>query len=106
MIISDIGGVLPWFQQHIPSIADARRRLLAPGGALIPQRDVAWAAVVEMRDLYGRQTGAWDDNGFGFDMEAARRIVINTWNQGRVTPDNLLTDPSVGRRSTIRRGRS
>src|SRR5437867_2580258 len=45
VIISDIGGVLPWFQQHIPSIADARRRFLAPGGALIPQRDTAWAAV-------------------------------------------------------------
>jgi protein arginine N-methyltransferase 1 len=93
VIISDIGGVLPWFQQHIPSIADARRRLLAPGGALIPQRDVAWASVVEMPDLYARQTGAWDDNGFDLDMEAARRIVINTWNQGRVTRDNLLTDP-------------
>jgi len=91
VIISDIGGVLPWFQQHIPSIADARRRFLAPDGVLIPQRDAVWAAVVEVRDLYRRQTGPWDDNGFGLDMEAARRIVINTWNKGRVTPDNLLT---------------
>jgi protein arginine N-methyltransferase 1 len=93
VIISDLGGVLPWFQQHIPSIADARRRLLVPGGALIPQRDVAWAAVVEMPDVYARQTGAWDDNGFDLDMEAARRIVINTWNRCRVTADNLLTPP-------------
>ena len=91
VIISDIGGVLPWFQQHIPSIADARRRFLAPDGVLIPQRDTVWAAVVEVGDLYRRQTGPWDDNGFGLDMEAARRIVINTWNKGRVTPDNLLT---------------
>ena len=93
VIISDIGGVLPWFQQHIPSIADARRRFLAPGGTLIPKCDVAWAAVVEGRDLYARQMGPWDDNGFGFDMEAARRLVINTWNKGRVTLDNLLTAP-------------
>jgi protein arginine N-methyltransferase 1 len=91
VIISDIGGVLPWFQQHIPSIADARRRFLAPGGTLIPQRDVAWAAVVEMGDSYARQTGPWDDNGFGLDMEAARRLVVNTWNKSRVTCDNLLT---------------
>jgi protein arginine N-methyltransferase 1 len=93
VMISDIGGVLPWFQQHIPSIADARRRFLAPGGTVIPQRDVAWAAVVEMRDSYARQTDPWDDNGFGLDMEAARRIVVNTWNKGRVTRDNLLTQP-------------
>ena len=91
VIISDLGGVLPWFQQHIPSIADARRRLLAPGGTLIPQQDVAWAAVVELPESYGRQTKAWDSRRFGFDMDAARRIVVNTWNQARVTPDNLLT---------------
>jgi type I protein arginine methyltransferase len=92
VIISDLGGVLPWFQQHIPSIADARRRLLAPGGTLIPQQDVAWAAVVDMPDAYARQTSPWDHNPFGLDMGAARRIVVNTWNQARVTRDNLLTE--------------
>ncbi|MGH9371407.1 MAG: 50S ribosomal protein L11 methyltransferase, partial [Vicinamibacterales bacterium] len=91
VIVSDVGGVLPWFQQHLPSIADARRRFLAPGGVMIPERDVAWAAVVEAHDLYTRQTGPWKDNAFGLDMEAARRIVVNSWNKGRVAPDNLLT---------------
>ena len=93
VIISDLGGVLPWFQQHIPSITDARRRLLAPGGTLIPQRDVAWAAVVEMRDVYARQTRPWNDNRYRFEMDAARHIVLNTWNQAKVTRDNLLTEP-------------
>jgi type I protein arginine methyltransferase len=93
VIVSDIGGVLPWFQRHIPSIADARRRFLAPGGALIPQRDVAWAAVVDARELYDRQMSPWDDNGLGFDLAPARRIVANTWNKGRVTRDDLLTAP-------------
>lgn len=91
VIISDIGGILPWFQKHIPSIADARRRFLAPGGLLIPQRDTAWAAVVEAPDLYAQRTSPWNDNGFDIDMEAARRIVINTWNKGRVTHEQLLT---------------
>ena len=40
IIISDLRGVLPWFQKHIPSIVDARQRLLAPGGVLIPRRDI------------------------------------------------------------------
>jgi protein arginine N-methyltransferase 1 len=93
VIVSDVGGVLPWFQRHIPSIADARRRLLAPGGVLIPQRDAVWAAVVEMREAYARLTSPWDDNGFALDMGAARRIAVNTWNQGTVTRENLLTAP-------------
>src|SRR5690349_9070488 len=36
IIVSDLRGVLPWFQQHLPSIIDARQRLLSPGGVLIP----------------------------------------------------------------------
>lgn len=91
VIVADIGGVLPWFQRHIPSMIDARRRLLKPGGVLIPQRDVAWAAVVDAPDLYERHTGPWRDNAFGLDMDAARRLVVNTWNKGSVTPGNLLT---------------
>jgi protein arginine N-methyltransferase 1 len=93
VIVSDIGGVLPWFQRHILSIADARRRFLAPGGVLIPQRDVAWAAVVEAGELYERRMAPWDDNGLGFDLDAARRIVVNTWSKARLTGDALLTPP-------------
>lgn len=93
VIVSDVGGLLPWFQTHIPSIMDARERLLAPGGVLIPQRDTVWAAVVQAPELYGRFTDVWDDDRFGFDMEAARRIVINTWRKARLTPEHLLVEP-------------
>ena len=89
VIVSDLGGVLPWFQQHIPSIVDARRRLLARGGVLIPRRDTAWAVIVEAPRLYEEYTTPWED-GYGFDMTAARRLVTNTWNRGRVTPDQQL----------------
>lgn len=34
IIISDLRGVLPWFQQHLPAVKDARERLLARGGVL------------------------------------------------------------------------
>lgn len=92
VIISDIGGALPWFAQHIPSIVDARRRFLAPSGALIPQRDVGWAAVVEVDEFYARLTRPWDTTRYGLDMTAARHIVVNAWQQVRLTNDNLLSD--------------
>ena len=92
VIISDIGGVLPWFQSHLPSIADARRRLLAPGGALIPNRDAVWAAVVEAPELYARHSGPWDDCGFDFNLQPARRLAVNTFKKGSVPADQLLTE--------------
>ncbi len=93
VIISDIRGMLPLFQQHIPAIADARTRLLAEGGILIPQRDILWATVVEAPHLYSRIVSAWDDNAYGFDMTAARQIVTNTWGKGWIAPAQILTVP-------------
>lgn len=92
VIISDLRGVLPFYQQHIPSIVDARSRFLAPGGILIPHRDVLWAAIVEAPDRYKEIVGPWQSNGF--DLSAAKRIVTNTWRKTRIKPDELLVQPS------------
>lgn len=92
VIVSDIGGMLPLFDRHIPSIVDARRRFLAPGGVLIPQRDTTWSAVVEAPDLFDAYIAPWDDR-FGFDMGAARTQVMNTWRKGNITQDQLLAEP-------------
>jgi type I protein arginine methyltransferase len=93
VIVSDLRGILPWFQQHLPSIIDARRRLLKPEGILIPLRDVLWASLVEAPDTYNDLVGPWENNGYGFDLSAARRLVTNTWRKLRVTPEQLLVEP-------------
>ena len=93
IIVSDLRGVLPWFQQHIPSIIDARQRLLAPGGVLIPQRDVLWAAVVEAPEQYEELVGPWQSDEFGLDLTAGRRLITNTWRKTRLTPAQFLTEP-------------
>ena len=93
VIISDLTGALPWFSQHIPSVIDARRRLLAPGGVLIPQRDTAWAAIVTVGELYRRWTGPWNGAAANLDMAAARRIIVNTTTSVHLAGENLLTEP-------------
>lgn len=93
VIVSDLRGVLPLHGHHIPSIADARRRFLAPGGALIPQRDAIWAAVVEAPDLYRLLVAPWGQNPPGLDFEAARRLAVNRWSKATVGPDQLLVEP-------------
>jgi protein arginine N-methyltransferase 1 len=95
VIVSDIRGVLPLFQHHIPAIIDARRRLLAPGGALIPQSDIVKVAVVAAPEQYKRHIGPWDSTPYGLDMQAARDIVSNTWRRERLTPDHVLLEPQT-----------
>src|SRR5215217_7412354 len=76
IIVSDLRGVLPFFQQHIPSIIDARKRLLARESVLIPRRDTLWAAVVEAPEQYDELMGPWQ-NQFDLDLCAATRFITN-----------------------------
>ena len=93
VVVSDLRGVLPWFEHHIATIVDARERFLAPGGILIPEHDELWAAVAEMPDFYAQHVGHQPDDTCGFDMAAARRIGANAWARTQATPDQLLTAP-------------
>ena len=91
VIISDMRGSLPWCQQHLPSIVDARCRLLKPGGVLIPQQDTVWVAVVSVSELYDQQvTNPWRQNRFGLDLRAAAQLVANTPIRGRAKPEQML----------------
>ncbi len=93
VIVSDLRGILPWFQEHLPSIRDARNRLLSPGGTLIPRRDLIWAAAVEAPDHYAKLVAPWGNNGWDFNLSAARTLVTNTWAKLRIEPDQLLVEP-------------
>ena len=90
VIVSDLRGVLPWFTHHLPSIVDARSRLLAPGGILIPARDTLWAALVEVPEHYENLVKPW--NG-PLTLSSGRRLAVNNWSKLRVTPESLLGQP-------------
>lgn len=93
IIISDLRGVMPWFTQNIPTIIDARQRLLAPGGVLIPRRDFAWATIIEDESLYKDIVGPWEDERFGVDLSAGRSRITNCWRKTRVKAESFLTEP-------------
>jgi protein arginine N-methyltransferase 1 len=94
VIVSDLRDVMPLFGEHIASIVDARTRLLAPGGVLIPHHDTLWAAVVSASEVYERHVGAWDGGGTGVDMGPGRAMAINAWCKARLTPEQLLVEPA------------
>jgi protein arginine N-methyltransferase 1 len=91
IIVSDLRGVLPWYQRNIPSVIDARTRLLASGGVLIPGRDVLWVSVVEAPEHYTNIVGPWERTDV--DISAAKRVVTNTFRKTRITPDQVLSKP-------------
>jgi len=95
VIVSDLRGVLPLFEHHIPSIIDARRRFLAPGGTLIPRKDRIWVAVVEAPKEYGEIVDSWDRNSLGQNLGVARRRLLNEFRKARMSPEQLLTIPEL-----------
>ena len=93
VIISDLRGALPLFEQHIPSIVDARERLLAPGGRLIPARDRLFAALVHDPEFYLPCTEPWLTNKFGLDLSGGHRFAVNQWRKANFTPIDLMSSP-------------
>ena len=91
IIVSDLRGVLPWYQQNLASIIDARNRLLARGGVLIPRRDVLWAALVDAADKYKEIVGPWEQPAL--NLSSAKTAATNTWRKAYLKPEQLFTKP-------------
>jgi len=93
LILSDLRGVLPLFQKHVPSIVDARNRFLADGGELIPRRDRLWVSAVEASDLYREHLNFWIGNRLGLNTEPALRLVANTWRRASLQSSAVISEP-------------
>jgi protein arginine N-methyltransferase 1 len=93
VIVFDLSGSLPLYDGHLPSVADARRRLLRDGGVLLPASDTLWGALVSAPELYDRRLGIWSQRPYGIDHAPGRRLVASkrwtTW----LDPEQLLTEP-------------
>jgi type I protein arginine methyltransferase len=93
VIVSDLRGILPLFQWHLPSIFDARHRLLAADGVLIPKRDRLWATLLESPELYQHYVGPWQTNDFGLDLTPGQPLAANTWHKINAKADEVLLPP-------------
>jgi SAM-dependent methyltransferase len=94
VVVSDLHGILPLKERAIPTIIDARRRLLKPGGVLIPQRDTIWAALVEANEIYSTHyEDPWRHSNDGFNLEAARQRRVNTFDGNYLKCEQLLSVP-------------
>jgi protein arginine N-methyltransferase 1 len=92
VMISDLRGVLPFCWNSIGSVVDARKRLLAPNGQLIAQRDSMWAVLVEAPTIYAEFINPWEAGSYNVDFRSAQHLVLNTWKKKR-TADKWLVEP-------------
>jgi protein arginine N-methyltransferase 1 len=94
VVVTDPRGVLPLNERAIPTIIDARRRLLKPGGVLIPHRDTIWAALIEANEIYSTHyEDPWRRSNDGFNLEAARQRRVNTVSRHHLKKEQLLSVP-------------
>jgi len=91
VIISDIRGVLPLFGQGIHALNDARKRMLAENGRMIPAQDKLFAALVELPEAYERILAPWR-NVSGLDLHAVLPVVLNTMYKRECKPDKLISE--------------
>src|SRR5580765_2934227 len=75
VIVSDLRGVLPPYGTHFADLADARARLLAPAGRLLPTRDTLWLAVLAAPEVFERRRSIWQSAPEGLDLRSALPFV-------------------------------
>jgi hypothetical protein len=74
---------------------DARRRLLAPGGALIPTCDVLWATPVECAAFYERHLGPAASHGVTLDAARAKLCNMPAFPRDSSEYGQVVADPAA-----------
>lgn len=96
IVIGDLHGTLPFYNNNIGSLIDARQRHLKPAGAIIPARDVLRMVPAQAADEYARVQTPWSSNPHGLNLGAGRGFVANQWWRARKKPvpsEQLLASP-------------
>ncbi|MDJ0641444.1 MAG: 50S ribosomal protein L11 methyltransferase [Erythrobacter sp.] len=91
VVISDLRGTMPLFESHIAAIVDARSRLLADGGKLLPMRDILRVALARSPKTYQSAHSPWTSNRFGLDLSAGQRFAVNDSTKVYLKPSALLS---------------
>lgn len=92
VIISDIRGTMPLFENHIETIVDARTRLLKPNGAQLPLRDTVRLALVRSPKDYRLCMRPWGKNNYGLDLSMGREYAVNSLKRTHLTKRAMMSE--------------
>ena len=89
VVVSETLGNYAFEEHIIPTLTDARRRFLKPGGMLIPSAVAQFVCPVTGARVH-RELCAWDDVGFGLDLAIGRTMGLNNAYVRVLAPGELL----------------
>ncbi len=92
VLLSDLGGRVPLYGEHIATIVDARRRLLRPGATLIRRADTIWAAPCIAPEQWRRDHVLSGQTIYGIDRRAILERVRSNFIGCRLERGDLLAD--------------
>ena len=87
VVVAEVLGNFAYEEGVLETLRDAQR-FLTPGGTLIPQAIVQWAAPV-VTDRFDRDLKSWREVGFGLDWSDAERMTRNNMYVFPIEPRDL-----------------
>jgi protein arginine N-methyltransferase 1 len=95
VVVSDIRGVLPLHKRALGALRDARTRFLAPGGVMIPQRDVIKAAILRADPYYASITGPWTEDVSETKLDLPLRMILNSFHILNARAEDVMSDEQL-----------
>jgi protein arginine N-methyltransferase 1 len=90
VLLSDLRGVLPPYGEHIPTLIDARTRLVRADASLVPQRDTMWAAPCVAPPEWRRDHLTRADAPHGISRRAVEARVRADWYRCHLDGESLV----------------
>lgn len=94
VIVSELIGHIAFEEGMAESLFDARKRFLAPGGVLIPEKVDLKVALVEENEIYPECVDCWQDIG-GFDYSLMREEAVKACYLTNLSHRDLLSEPNI-----------
>jgi type I protein arginine methyltransferase len=92
VIVSDTGCSFGLQGGLLGIVLDARKRLLKPGGRVIPRSLQLLVAPVELKD--GRNLDIWEKDRYDLDLSSIRRFAANTDYHIKLGAEDMLAPPA------------
>ena len=91
IIVSDLRGALPLYQNHIQTLIDAKKRFLKNDGVLLPKQDSLWVGVCSNEDLLNKCLKPWGQDELGLNFKSLEKIFSNSWISTSINTDELIS---------------
>lgn len=95
VLICDLHGVLPFFDESIATIIDARNRLIKPDAVMMPRRETVYFAVAEAGEMYEKNIAQYLKEFGGISIASAKHLLTNRLMNGFEKKMAILSNSEV-----------